>query len=186
MSKTHEILYNLSNKDLCEMFSKGILLQKDKVCLSIRSNGDGNEMVSATMFSFKNNLLHNKRIPIQASRFQRVVKIMDISNLNILIKIKTHFLSPNVIYGAHLVFKFCEPRKISSKLMYVNLKYQMGSETLHAYFATCEDDEWMKVELCRFVPHKKDVDFRACHNTIVEAMQSMLKAFIFEPSMMQL
>ncbi|KAL8259772.1 hypothetical protein R6Q59_027725 [Mikania micrantha] len=186
MSKTHEILYNLSNKDLCEMFSKGILLQKDKVCLSIRSNGDRNEMVSATMFSFENNLLHNKRIPIQASRFQRVVKIMDISNLNILIKIKTHFLSPNVIYGAHLVFKFCEPRKISSKLMYVNLKYQMGSETLHAYFATSEDDEWMKVELCRFVPHKKDVDFRACHNTIVEAMQSMLKAFIFEPSMMQL
>ncbi|KAD3337412.1 hypothetical protein E3N88_32932 [Mikania micrantha] len=161
MSKTPEIYYNLSNKDLCEMFSKGILLKKGKVCVSVRSNEEMNEMVSATMFSFENNVLHNKRISVQTSRFQRVVKIMDISNLNIHIKIKTHFLSPNVNYGAHLVFKFCEPRKISSsKLMYVNLKYQMRSETLHAYFATCEDDEWMMVELCRFIPHKKDVEFK--------------------------
>ncbi|KAI7743146.1 hypothetical protein M8C21_005164, partial [Ambrosia artemisiifolia] len=85
--------------------------------------------------------------------------MMDTSNLKIQIKIKTQFLTPNVIYGAHLVFKFCEPRKLSSKLMYVNLKYQMGSETLHAYFATCRGDEWMMIELCRFIPHKKDVNF---------------------------
>ncbi|KAJ0834809.1 putative phloem protein [Helianthus annuus] len=84
--------------------------------------------------------------------------MMDTSNLKIQIKTKTQFLTPNVIYGAHLVFKFCEPRKLSSKLMYVNLKCQMGSETLHAYFATC-GDEWMMIELCRFIPHKKDVDF---------------------------
>ncbi|MFS7947060.1 putative phloem protein [Helianthus anomalus] len=85
--------------------------------------------------------------------------MMDISNLNIQIKIRTQFLSPKVIYGAHLVFKFCEPRKFSRKLMYVNLKYQMGSETRHAYFATRGDDEWMMIELCRFIPHKKEVDF---------------------------
>ncbi|KAD3337414.1 hypothetical protein E3N88_32934 [Mikania micrantha] len=161
MSKTPVIYYNMTNKDLYEMFSKGVLLQKGKVCLSVSNNGNRNERVSATMFSFGKNVSHNKRISVQTSRFQRVVKIMDISNLNIHIKIKTQFLSPNVIYGAHLVFKFCEPRKISSsKLMYVNLKYQMGSETLHAYFATCEDDEWMMVELCRFIPHKKDVEFK--------------------------
>ncbi|KAJ0816240.1 putative phloem protein [Helianthus annuus] len=93
-------------------------------------------------------------------RFQRVVKIVDTSNLKIHIKIKTQFLTPNVNYGAHLVFKFCEPRKLSSKLMYVNLKYQMGSETLHAYFATCRDEEWMMmIELCRFIPHKRSVNF---------------------------
>ncbi|MFS7989790.1 putative phloem protein [Helianthus anomalus] len=92
-------------------------------------------------------------------RFQRVVKIVDTSNLKIHIKIKTQCLTPNVNYGAHLVFKFCEPRKLSSKLKYVNLKYQMGSETLHAYFATCRDEEWMMIELCRFIPHKRDVDF---------------------------
>ncbi|KAF5783841.1 putative phloem protein [Helianthus annuus] len=85
--------------------------------------------------------------------------MMDISDLNIQIKIRTQFLSPKVIYGAHLVFKFCEPRKFSRKLMYINLKYQMGSETRHAYFATRGDDEWMMIELCRFIPHKKDVDF---------------------------
>ncbi|KAI7746101.1 hypothetical protein M8C21_024666, partial [Ambrosia artemisiifolia] len=44
--------------------------------------------------------------------------------------------------------------------MYVNLKYQMESETLHAYFATCGDDEWMVIELCRFIPYKKDVYFK--------------------------
>jgi len=92
-------------------------------------------------------------------RFQRVVKLEDISNLRIKIKLSTQYLSPNVIYGAHLVFKFCDQRKVSSNLMYVNLKYQMGSETRHAYFATCGDDDWMMIELCRFIPHKKDVDF---------------------------
>ncbi|KAL8259759.1 hypothetical protein R6Q59_027712 [Mikania micrantha] len=38
MSKTPEIYYNLSNKDLYETFSKGILLQKGKVCLSVSNN----------------------------------------------------------------------------------------------------------------------------------------------------
>ncbi|KAJ0735718.1 putative phloem protein [Helianthus annuus] len=92
-------------------------------------------------------------------RFQRVVKMMDISDLKIQIKIKTQFLTPNVIYGAHLVFKFCDPRKFSSNLKYVNLKYKMGGEILHAYFATCRDDVWMMIELCRFIPHKKNINF---------------------------
>ncbi|XP_021994451.2 uncharacterized protein LOC110891100 [Helianthus annuus] len=158
MSKTPEIYSNLSNKGLCEMFSKGILLQQGKVFFSLSSNGERNEMVSATMFSYENNISH-KRKTIQNSRFQRVVKMMDTSNLKIHIKIITQLLTPNVNYGAHLVFKFCEPRKLSSKLMYVNLKYQMGSETRHAYFATCGDDEWMMIELCRFIPHKKNIGF---------------------------
>ncbi|KAF5783826.1 putative protein kinase RLK-Pelle-LRR-I-1 family [Helianthus annuus] len=161
MSKNPKIYSNLSNKDLCEKFSKGILLQNGKTCLSVKVNGNGerSETVSATLFSYENNKLHNKRISISNSRFQRVVKMMDISDLKIQIKIKTQFLSPNVIYGAHLVFKFCDPRKFSSNLKYVNLKYKLGGEILHAYFATCGDDMWMMIELCRFIPHKKDIDF---------------------------
>ncbi|MFS7917970.1 putative protein kinase RLK-Pelle-CrRLK1L-1 family [Helianthus anomalus] len=160
MSKTPEILYNsdISNKDIYDMFLKGILVQEGKVCFSLGSNGERNEVSSATTFTYDNHTSHKWR-SIKKSRFQRVVKVMDISNLQIQIKIKTQFLSPNVIYGAHLVFKFCEPRKFTRKLMYVNLKYQMGSETLHAYFATRGDDEWMMIELCRFIPHKKDVGF---------------------------
>ncbi|KAK1426160.1 hypothetical protein QVD17_14829 [Tagetes erecta] len=69
MSKTPEILHNsnVTNKDLYNMFSKGIILQKDKLCLSISSKGERNEMVSATMFSYVNNRIHNKRISIQNS-----------------------------------------------------------------------------------------------------------------------
>ncbi|KAK1426152.1 hypothetical protein QVD17_14821 [Tagetes erecta] len=50
MSKNAEMLYN-SN------------------CLSIGNNGERNEMVSATMFSYENNILHNKRISIPNSRY---------------------------------------------------------------------------------------------------------------------
>ncbi|MFS7990899.1 putative non-specific serine/threonine protein kinase [Helianthus anomalus] len=42
--------------------------------------------------------------------------------------------------------------------MYVNLKYTKGSETLHAYFATWRDNDWMMIELWRFLNHKKDSD----------------------------
>ncbi|KAJ0690857.1 putative protein kinase RLK-Pelle-LRR-I-1 family [Helianthus annuus] len=71
MSKTAEIYSNLSNKDLCEMFSKGILLQNGKTCLSVKVNGDGerSETVSATLFSYENNKLHNKRMSIPNSRY---------------------------------------------------------------------------------------------------------------------
>ncbi|KAL8259756.1 hypothetical protein R6Q59_027709 [Mikania micrantha] len=159
ISKTPDTLSNLSNKELYEKLSEGILLKRGKSCLSVNNNGDRNEIVSATMFSFENKILH-KPISLQNSRFKRVVKSMDITNLRIQIKIKTQLLSPNVIYGAHLVFKFCDPRKFSSKLIYVNLKYKMGSETLHAYFATHDKDEWMTIELCRFISRKKDINFK--------------------------
>ncbi|KAK9068521.1 hypothetical protein SSX86_012635 [Deinandra increscens subsp. villosa] len=160
MSEKPEIYSNLSNKDLYHIFSKGILLQQSKVCLSVDSNGERNEMISATTFSYENNRLHKRR-SIQKSRFQRVLRINDISNLKTQIKIKTQFLSPNVIYGAYLIFKFYDPRRFSNQPMYVNLKYKLGSETLHAYFATWRDDEWLMIELSRLLPRKKDVDFEA-------------------------
>ncbi|KAI3677064.1 hypothetical protein L1987_86682 [Smallanthus sonchifolius] len=71
MSKTPSIYNNISNKDLYDMFSKGIILQEGKVCLSQSSNGEKNEMVSATTFSYENDRLHKWRC-IKKSRFQRV------------------------------------------------------------------------------------------------------------------
>ncbi|KAJ0735784.1 putative phloem protein [Helianthus annuus] len=83
----------------------------------------------------------------------------NISNLNIQIKIRTQFLSPSVNYKAHLIFRFSGPRKSEAKRMYVNLKYKMGNENLHAYFATWREDGWMMIELFQFLNHKKDTDF---------------------------
>ena len=92
-------------------------------------------------------------------RFQGVVEMLDILNLNIKINTRTQLLSPNAVYGVYLVFKFCDPIKYSSKPLYVNLKYKNGSETSHAYFATWRDDEWMMIELWRFLNDKEDIVF---------------------------
>ncbi|GKG24906.1 kinase-like domain, phloem protein 2-like protein, partial [Tanacetum coccineum] len=86
--------------------------------------------------------------------------MLDISNLMIRIKTRTHLLSPDVIYGVHLVFKFCDSRKVSRKPIYVNLKYTKDSEILHAYFAILRDEDWMMIELFRFLNHKKDSKFK--------------------------
>ncbi|MFS7919839.1 putative phloem protein [Helianthus anomalus] len=43
--------------------------------------------------------------------------------------------------------------------MYVNLTYKIGRDTFHAYFATWRDEEWMKIELCRFLNNKEDTNF---------------------------
>ncbi|KAJ0735463.1 putative phloem protein [Helianthus annuus] len=92
-------------------------------------------------------------------RFKRVSLMMDISNLMIHAKIKAQFLTPSVVYGVYLVFKFVGPNKISSKPRYVNLKYKKGTETLHAYLATWRKDSWMMIELYRFLNNKDDGDF---------------------------
>ncbi|GKB26365.1 F-box protein-like protein, partial [Tanacetum coccineum] len=158
MSKSAEIYSTKNYKDLYHIFSKGILLPEDKVWFSVGNNGEGNEMISARKFSYKNRRLHKWR-SVPESRFLKVAKMLDISNLKIQIQIKTKFLSPHVTYGVHLVFKFCDLNPISSKPMYVNLTYKMESEKLHAYFATSRDDNWMMIELCRLLNHKKDNDF---------------------------
>nr|GEY21667.1 protein kinase-like domain, phloem protein 2-like protein [Tanacetum cinerariifolium] len=122
---------------------------------SLSKTGKGNAMISATMFSYENRTSHKWRY-IQRSRFHRVAKMMDMTNLKIQIKIKTEILSRDIVYGVHLVFKFCDPGKVSSNLIYVNLKYKTGSETSHAYFAKHRDDDgWMMIELCRFLNQKE-------------------------------
>ena len=36
----------------------------------------------------------------------------------------------------------------------------MGNETYHAYFARRRDEDWMMIELYRFLNHKKDTKFK--------------------------
>ncbi|GKC64851.1 kinase-like domain, phloem protein 2-like protein, partial [Tanacetum coccineum] len=88
--------------------------------------------------------------------FETTAELFDISNLNIEIKTKPQFSSPNVDYGVFLVFKFFDSRSFSSKPMYVNLKYRKGNKSQHAYFATWRDKEWMMIELDRYSNQKDD------------------------------
>ncbi|KAL8201795.1 hypothetical protein R6Q57_010942 [Mikania cordata] len=154
MSKTPEIYSTAKRKDLYNTLSKGILIQEGKVWFSLGSNGERNEMVSASQFSYNNHQTHTWR-SVRESRFDKIAEMSDISHLNINIKIRSRSLSPGVNYGVHLVFKFCGARKSVAKRMYVNLTYKMGNETLHAYFATWQEDEWMTIELYRFLNHKE-------------------------------
>ncbi|KAF5783873.1 putative protein kinase RLK-Pelle-CrRLK1L-1 family [Helianthus annuus] len=158
VSKNPQIYKQITKKGLYDTFSKGILLQDGKVWLSLGSNGERNELISAKRFSYKDHLLRKWRY-IPDSRFPKVAKMLNISNLNIQIKIRTQFLSPSVNYKVHLIFRFSGPRKSEAKRMYVNLKYKMGNENLHAYFATWREDGWMMIELFQFLNHKKDTDF---------------------------
>ncbi|GKC34806.1 hypothetical protein Tco_1047190 [Tanacetum coccineum] len=43
--------------------------------------------------------------------------------------------------------------------MHVNLNYRKGHKSLHAYFATWRDEQWMMIELYRFLNQNKDVVF---------------------------
>ncbi|MFS7909270.1 putative protein kinase RLK-Pelle-LRR-I-1 family [Helianthus anomalus] len=146
-------------KDLYNQLCKGILLLDDKVCLSIGFNGKRNEIISATTFSYRNGSPHDNWCIVPESRFEKVAEMLDISNLMIEIETKTQFLSPNTVYGVYLVFKFCDSRNVSRIPMYVDLKYRKGRESMHAYFAKLRDDEWMTIELYRFLNQKEDVVF---------------------------
>ncbi|KAL7618477.1 hypothetical protein Lser_V15G01736 [Lactuca serriola] len=147
MSNSRESHSAEKYKDLYDMFSRGILLKEGKVC----GNGERNEMISATKFSYQHRWSHKWR-SIPESRFHKVAKMSDISNLKIRVKIKPQFLSHGH-YSVNLIFKFCESSKSEAEQKYVNLKYKMGSETLHTYFATWREDGWMMIELCRFLNH---------------------------------
>nr|GEV14799.1 protein kinase-like domain, phloem protein 2-like protein [Tanacetum cinerariifolium] len=109
----------------------------------------------ASEFSYINDRSSHEWQSIPESKFKKVVEVLDTTNLMIKIELRTDLLSPNVTYGVRLLFKFRDPRKVSSKPAYVNLKYKKGNETVHAYFATWRDDNWMTVELCRFLNHKE-------------------------------
>ncbi|KAM0012665.1 putative protein kinase RLK-Pelle-DLSV family [Helianthus debilis subsp. tardiflorus] len=159
LSKSPGISHSRAKKkNLYNLFSEGILLQDGKVWFWLGSNGERNEMISARRFSYRNRSLHKWSV-VSESRFKKVAEILDISNLMIKIKTRTHFLSPDTVYGVHLVFKFCDFKGVSKNPMYVDLKYRKGRKTLHAYFAKWRDDEWMMIELYRFLNQKEDVVF---------------------------
>ncbi|GKA27275.1 kinase-like domain, phloem protein 2-like protein, partial [Tanacetum coccineum] len=159
MSKFPKDYSTKMKKELYSNFSEGILLQQEKVLLSLDSSGEKSEMVSATTFSYTNSCPYNWQ-SLPESRFGTVVEMLDISYLNIEIKTNTQFLFPNVDYGAFLVFKFCDSRDLSSKPIYVNLKYRKGRESLHAYFATKRDSDWMMIELIRYSNQNEDVTYK--------------------------
>ncbi|XP_076916323.1 putative F-box protein PP2-B12 [Bidens hawaiensis] len=140
------------------LFQDGINLRNPLNFFSIGDNGEGNEIISARKFSYKNPSLHKFR-PVKGSRFSKVSKIFDSSNLNVHIKIRTLFLRPSANYKVYLIFRFSSSRKSHAKPMYVNLKYKMGNESLCAYFTTWREDGWMMIELFEFLCHKKDTDF---------------------------
>ncbi|GKC65867.1 phloem protein 2-like protein, partial [Tanacetum coccineum] len=114
-------------------------------------------MISATMFSYENCWSHEWKV-IENSRFGTVAEISDTSCLNIPINIKTRFLSLGIIYGAYLVFKFCDPKTVSSE-PYVKLEYSIASEDLNSYVAERRVDGWMMIELCRFRNHNQIAEF---------------------------
>ncbi|KAM0038599.1 hypothetical protein Hdeb2414_s0013g00416721 [Helianthus debilis subsp. tardiflorus] len=58
MSKTPEIYSTAKRKDIYDTLSNGILLQEGKVWFSLGSNGERNEMVSASQFSYENHWSH--------------------------------------------------------------------------------------------------------------------------------
>ncbi|GJV69200.1 kinase-like domain, phloem protein 2-like protein [Tanacetum coccineum] len=146
MSKCPEIYSTIKKEDLYNIFSKGILLQEDKVLLSFDGNGERNKMISAAMFSYINSCSHEWK-SLQESRFETVVEI----------KTNAQLLSPNVVYGVYLVFKLSDSRP--SIPMYVNLMYRKGLESLHAYFATWRHKEWMMIELYQFLNQNEDIVF---------------------------
>ncbi|GKE02702.1 kinase-like domain, phloem protein 2-like protein [Tanacetum coccineum] len=58
VSKCPDDYFTFKREDLYNIFSKGILLQQDKVLLSFDGDRERNEMVSATMFSYLGDCQH--------------------------------------------------------------------------------------------------------------------------------
>ncbi|KAL4583916.1 hypothetical protein LXL04_008502 [Taraxacum kok-saghyz] len=171
MSK-HPVSSISTKKELHSLLSSGILIHDEKLVLfyfiiydiifsiyswfSVSMNGAKNVVMSAKHFSYKN----VKWRSIRKSRFAKVAKISDISNLNIQINIKAQFLTPKTMYGAYLVFKFCDRRKDSNRPLYVNLKYKKSGENLNAYFAEWGvGSNWLAIELFRFWNDTEIIEF---------------------------
>ncbi|KAI3826032.1 hypothetical protein L1987_00074 [Smallanthus sonchifolius] len=77
ISNTPEIYDSMDaeiKNNLHDMFSKGTLLKDDKVWLSLGSNGERNEMISAKMFSYKNRKSLKWR-SVRGSRFPKAAEI---------------------------------------------------------------------------------------------------------------
>ncbi|GJS68328.1 phloem protein 2-like protein [Tanacetum coccineum] len=172
----HPESQEITKKDLYSIFSSGIRLNNGKVLLSLNKDGKAKEMISATMLSYEKcwsskwKVLENSSfyeagafntvLTLSIERlFGTVAKISDTSNLNISINIRTQFLSLRVIYGAYLVFNFCDPKTVSSK-PYVKLKHSSASGTLNSYVAEQSGNDWMMIELCRFRSDNQIIDYK--------------------------
>ncbi|XP_071739325.1 uncharacterized protein [Rutidosis leptorrhynchoides] len=93
MLDSPEIYTSMRKKELYNLLSEGIFIQKEKVWLSLSSTGQVNTFISPTTFSYGDHRSHKcKSIQKSITRFPRVVKMMDITNLKIQIKINTDVL----------------------------------------------------------------------------------------------
>ncbi|GKE02383.1 hypothetical protein Tco_1390366 [Tanacetum coccineum] len=89
MSKCPEIYSTKKKEELYTIFSKGILLQQDKVLLSFNGKGDRNEFVSATMFTYVNSCAHKWRSLTESSFLPLIYKIIE-THLAVLIGVCGH------------------------------------------------------------------------------------------------
>ncbi|XP_071686616.1 uncharacterized protein [Rutidosis leptorrhynchoides] len=147
----------ITKKELYARLCLGMSIDNGKMWVSLNKDGKTNELISATEFEYKNLRILKWRSE-KSSRFSKVAKISETSDLNIKIQIKTKFLSEGVIYGAYLVFKFCDSRMVSSDT-YVNLKYKTSTGSYNSYIAKGRDDAWKMIELCKFEDHSQIIDF---------------------------
>ncbi|CAI9260020.1 unnamed protein product [Lactuca saligna] len=83
MSNFPEIHSIEKKKDLYDMLCKGILLQEGKMLFSLGDNGERNGMISARKFLYKRRSGSHKWRSVPESRFDKVAKMLDLSNLNI-------------------------------------------------------------------------------------------------------
>ncbi|GKC03175.1 phloem protein 2-like protein [Tanacetum coccineum] len=148
----------ITKKDLYSLLSIGTRLNNGEVWLSLSKDGKVNEMISATTFSYENCWSSELKV-LENSRFGTVAEISDTSRLNIPINIKTQFLSLGIIYGAYLVFKFCDTTTVSSE-PYVKLEYSIANKDLNSYVAERRDDGWIMIELCRFRNHNQITELK--------------------------
>ncbi|KAI3683947.1 hypothetical protein L1987_84463 [Smallanthus sonchifolius] len=73
LSKSPGISYSTEKKkNLYNKFLTGIRLQDEKVWFSLGSNGERNEMLSATTFSYRNCSPHDKWCILSESRFEMI------------------------------------------------------------------------------------------------------------------
>ncbi|GKA62468.1 kinase-like domain, phloem protein 2-like protein [Tanacetum coccineum] len=152
MSISPEIYSTKKKEDLYNMFSKGILLQQGKVSVSLGGNGDINEMTSARNFSYTKCLPHKWKFHPE-SRFEEVAEMLDISNLMIDVQTSGQFLSPNTVYGVHLLKQeeIVKLKEVQQVISYSDLNADQVQQTSMNY-----DDDKKKVSSLTRKINRKD------------------------------
>ncbi|GJR88792.1 kinase-like domain, phloem protein 2-like protein [Tanacetum coccineum] len=144
-----------TQEQLFRLFLKGIFVDDGTTWLSINTNGEICEMISATKC-----ISWGERYASEDSRFFNVVMC---SYNGFKVKVYTQFLSPNVTYTINLVFKISFENYEVQKAIgtYVSCTYKLEEEThyLNSSNATMREDGWLVIPLYRFISYQKKYDF---------------------------